>query len=112
MPPGPGPASKETHMKSRLPLLVGLAFLFLALVTQAEEVQKLRYHGAEVYAMDAEIRAAFDKANPKTLAETKHKLLAVTEPAFDWTKLVKRPYSYTQRKTPYCWALAQIEIVK
>jgi Papain family cysteine protease len=93
-------------MKSHLLFLVGLTSLALVAAVRAEELQKLRYRGGEVYASDADLRAAFDKANPQKLPEAKRKLPAVTAATFDWTTLARRPLSYTQRKTPYCWAFA------
>lgn len=96
-------------MRSLWCCLVGLMVLACPLSSSAEEMQRLRSRGAELYYLDADLRAAFAKANPQTLPETRRKALPKSTPiAFDWTGLATRRYSYTQRVTPYCWAFASV----
>src|SRR5207247_2558716 len=61
-------------MTSRLLLLTGLVLLAGPLHSGADELQKLRSRGAEVYYLDQDLRAAFLKANPNGLPEVKRKL--------------------------------------
>src|SRR5262245_23278801 len=95
-------------MKFPTPFLATMLFCLTPAGSSADEVQKLRSRGAELYYLDADLRAALAKENPKALPEAKHKLPAATAAAFDWTAEVKRPFTYSQRKSPFCWAFAAV----
>jgi cathepsin L len=76
--------------------------------SRADELPKLRSRGAEVYYIDQDVRAAFAKTDARLLPDGKLKLPAATAATFDWSTHLSRPFSYTQRVTPYCWAFAAV----
>jgi hypothetical protein len=93
-------------MSLRQLVLVGLVWPAVFATARADELQKLRSRGAEVYYLDADLRAAFAEANPKVMPEAKRKLPPVTAPAFDWSAKVTMPHWLGQAKTPHCWLYA------
>jgi len=95
-------------MRSRVPFLFVVTCFVGPVTVRADELQKLRSRGAEVYYLDSDLRAAFTRTSTTPLPEARRKLPKATAVAFDWTTLVQRPYSYTQKVTPYCWAFAAV----
>jgi hypothetical protein len=64
--------------------------------------------GAPVYAVDTELRAAFNLANPDLLPESRRSPHSETDPAFDWTELVKPGPVHSQGKYGHCWAFGAV----
>ena len=89
--------------------LVGLALP--AVSARADELQKLRSKGGELFYLDTDLRAAYGKAYPTGLPEARRRLPGPKAVSFDWMALASRPYSYTQKVTPYCWAFASVSSV-
>ncbi len=78
------------------------------LAARADELQKLRSRGAEVFYLDADLRGDYAKMKPQALPESRRKGAKANAVAFDWSTVLSRPYSYTQKVTPYCWAFASV----
>ncbi len=91
--------------------LFGVVVLSLSLcgLTHAEDAVRVAREARALYDLDEKLKAAFEKAHPGVLPESKRKLPRATAKAFDWSKHGVTGLIYAQGKTPYCWAFAAVE---
>jgi hypothetical protein len=90
---------------------ITVCLLCLGMVVQArggDLCQKLLKNGAEVYYADLDLRAALAKTNRTALPEARRKRPAVTDRAFDWTKILRRDFVLYQAESETCWAFAPL----
>jgi hypothetical protein len=91
-------------------VLVATAAFTLATVSAQEKIvaKSTKAQRDKLQELDAETRAAFDKANPKTLPEAKYKLPDATAAQFDWVKVLGLTPIHQQGGKPNCVAQATV----